>query len=310
MVANRRSSRRRSQRGALSATVWALTVAATFGFVAGCAEGWEADPARPLFTNPFDAGGVYWTILCMEVQGAGNARVAEQVAETLRNTRGFDPNGVFVTHETSRSRVYYGKYYRRPVPGTGKFDLPAEMQRDAALVKDLTVDGGRFFLESRPVPYPTPDVGNPNWQLKNNPATYALRIALFYDEPGFLERKKAAAAYCAELREKGYDAYYRHSDFVSEVFVGEFGPDALVDSRKMGVAVKVNGPEVRSLQFQERGRFRYELWNMKLRSIAGPTTYDYDPESDDPETDGRGRLVVLSRLFPVREFNEDDYFDF
>ena len=40
------------------------------------------------------------------------------------------------------------------------------------------------------------------------------------------QRKEAAVAYCKELRTKGYDAWYRHSEFVSEVFVGTFGPEA------------------------------------------------------------------------------------
>ena len=66
--------------------------------------------------------------------------------------------------------------------------IPQQMQRDTALIKDLTVDGGRFFLESRPVPYPTPDVGRPEWQLKRCPGEYSLRVALFFDEPGFRNR--------------------------------------------------------------------------------------------------------------------------
>ncbi|MCB9850464.1 MAG: hypothetical protein H6817_07130 [Phycisphaerales bacterium] len=252
--------------------------------------------------------GVYWTILCMEMRGAGAAGDAERVAESLRNTRGIEKRKVVVEHDVNGSRIYYGKYLRKPDKSTGQFLIPADMQRDAALIKDLSGnEGGRFFLDSRPVPVPTPDPGPPEWRLKNCPGTFSLRIAIFFDEPDFYKRKDAAVEYCKELREKGYDAYYRHTEFVSEVFVGSFGPDARIKGRKFGVVAYFNSAEVQALQLKEKGRFQYELWNMKVRTMK-------------PGDDKRGsyagsigndrRVVYLSRLFPVREETEDDFYDY
>jgi len=266
----------------------------------GCGGEIAADPQRP-WGNAASSSGVYWTIRCMELQGAGCAADADRVAETLRNTRGIKPRQVFVQHEPRRSVVYYGKYLRTPEGNTGKFDIPKDMQADAALIKTLTTnEGGRFFFDSRPVPVPTPDPGPPEWALRNCPGTYSLRIAIFFDEPGFYQRKDAAVAYCQELRQKGYDAWYRHSEFVSEVFVGTFGPEARVRGRKSGVVAFLNGPEVQKLQLKEQGRFQYELWNMKMRS-QNALPDRRASRSAGADADSRKRVVYLSRLFPVRD---------
>lgn len=249
--------------------------------------------------------GVYWTILCMELRGGSSNVDAEQIAESLRSTRGIDPREVRVAHELDRSRIYYGKYLRTPDAETGKFVIPEAMRRDAALIKDLSSnEGGRFFYDSRPVPVPTPDVGREEWKLENNPGTYSLRVAIFFDEPGFYKRKEAAAAYCGELRERGHEAWYRHTEFVSEVFVGSFGPDALVQGRKSGIVVYLNSAEVQQLQAREGGRFQYELWNMKMRTLgSGDSASAVGGRAGGPEA---GRIFYLSRLFPVHEEEESD----
>ena len=157
-------------------------------------------------------------------------------------------------------------------------------------------------------PTPTPNPGPPEWQLRNCPGTYSLRIAIFFDEPGFYRRKQAAVAYCAELRDKGYDAWYRHSEFVSEVFVGTFGPDARVKGRKSGVVAYLNSTEVQALQRQEKGQFALELWNMKVRSLKPGSEQANAAAARGPER----RVVYLSRLFPVHEdldtVAEQDFF--
>lgn len=283
---------------------WAM---ASVGVLAlsGCAGEFAADPQSP-WGNTSSSSGVYWTIRCMEVRGAGAAADAQRIAESLRNTRGIHPRQVFVKDDPNRSVVYYGKYLRTPDGNTGKFKIPPEMQRDAVMIKELTGnEGGRFFFDSRPVPIPTPNPGPPEWQLRNNPGTYSLRIGIFFDEPGFYKRKEAAVAYCTELREKGYEAYYRHSEFVSEVFVGSFGPEARVRGRKSGVVAFLNSKEVQELQRRERGQFAFELWNMKVRTLKNDASPAVNRGPDR-------RVVYLSRLFPVQDeldtVAEEDFF--
>lgn len=267
---------------------------------AGCTGEFATDTQSP-WGGVASSRGVYWTIRCMELCGAGCASDAERVAQTLRNTQGIKPRQVFVKHDLDCSIIYYGKYLRTPEAGTGAFKIPAEMQQDAALIKALsTNEGGRFFYDSRPVPVPTPDPGPPEWRLRNNPATFALRIAIFFDEPGFYKRKEAAVAHCHELRQKGHEAWYRHSEFVSEVFVGGFGPDAREPVRRSGIMTYVNGPEVQRYQLKEQGRFRYELWNMKLRS-TDPGGHIDNPRGAETGSGPDRRIVYLSRLFPVSD---------
>jgi hypothetical protein len=253
--------------------------------------------------------GVYWTIQCMELRGPGCRQDAERIAASLGNTQGIKRRKVVTLHEPHRSRVFYGKYLRKPDRQTGKFKIPDDMKRDSAMIKQLSgPEGGRFFFDSRPIPVPTPNVGDPAWRLENNPGTYSLRIAVFFDEPGFYERKQAAADYCEELRKKGYEAYYRHSQFVSEVFVGSFGPEARIKGRKFGVVAYFNSAEVQQLQLKEKGQFRFELWNMKVRSMnTGGGSRDRRVGRRDPNPN---RIAYLSRLFPVREKAEQDEFEY
>lgn len=264
---------------------------------AGCAGEFATDPQSP-WGNTSSNSGVYWTIRCIELRGADSEADAQRIADSLRSTRGIEAGKVFVRNDSAGSVVYYGKYLRTPDGDTGKFKIPLEMQRDAIMIKELTAnEGGRFFFDSRPVPIPTPDPGPPEWQLANNPGTYSLRIAVFFDEPGFYKRKEAAVALCQELREKNYASYYRHSEFVSEVFVGQFGPEARVRGRKSGVVAFLNSTEVQQLQRCENGQFAYELWNMKMRTLKSASGQSNQPMSTGPDR----RVVYLSRLFPVHE---------
>lgn len=221
------------------------------------------DPAK----NWFRKSGHEWTILCMELPGRGRQQDAETIAQALQTTAGIQPDDVFIKHDDDGSRVYYGSYTRREVDASGRLDIPPKMARDVALVKDLAGPrGGRFFYESRIVPYPTPDVGHPEWELSNNNGVYTLRIAIFYNEGKMTDRKKYAAEYVDELRARSYEAYYRHGEITSEVYVGSFGENAQVKGRRSGVAVFVPSPAVQALQRKEN--FMYELWNMKVFSAT------------------------------------------
>ncbi|NOX58902.1 MAG: hypothetical protein GXP29_08605 [Planctomycetes bacterium] len=297
------------------ASVAALTfmVATLFG-INGCAEGWQdqwggggggnwgaakwdwggggGSSKRELgqvYHAPSKRGADEWTILARECFGSGHRREAEKIAQTLRTSPGIKPDRVYVVHTKRSSRVYYGSYWRPPNKRTGRFDLTQEIRNDLALLKDFTTSGERFFYQAHVLPTPTPDVGNKAWDMSRNRGYYSLRIALFYNEPGFLKRKQAAADYCGELREDGYEAFYRHTDIVTEVFVGSFGRDALVKGRRLGVVANLPGKEVLDLMKKER-RFRVELRNLQVYSTP---------------TGGR-RTVQLARLFKV----DDDPTDF
>lgn len=228
----------------------------------GCSEGmggWD-------FGNWGNAGrtdGQEWTIMCAEFAGPRRRANAEETASVLSRTKDVRASDVQLDHGPERSRINYGRYMRYPHRRTGKLSAPSKMVKDLKLIRDLAgPEGGRFFFDARLTPAPTPDVGNPDWHLRNNRGAYTLRVAIFFREGEMTEPKVYAAKYCEELREKGYDAYYRHGDFTSEVYVGSFGEDAQVVGRKSGVVVYTPSVEVQRLQRKEN--FLYELWNMKV----------------------------------------------
>jgi hypothetical protein len=144
------------------------------------------------------------------------------------------------------------------------------MRKDIDLVRQLGDQSGeRFFLRAMPVRMPMPDVGNPDWVLKNVPATYSLQVAVFEPNDDFWEHKEAAAKYCALLREKGYEAYYHHGTSGSVVTVGAFGPDA-VTTRQVGRKWHTYySPEVLALQRDER--LKYNLLNGAVYRVRDDT---------------------------------------
>jgi len=208
--------------------------------------------------------GATWTILCAEMQGPNRIKIAEQVAESLKRTPGVRADDVFVMDGADgAARLYYGAY-RRPLDAeTGRRPIPPDMRRDLDLLKELgTEDGRRIFLQAIPVWTPQPDVGNPAWDLRRVSAVYTLQVAAFEPTDDFLPFKKAAADYCAILREEGYEAYYHHSTSSSIVTVGLFGEDAF--------EIHSDGRSYYSLEvrrLQEDEKLKYNLVNGHIYKV-------------------------------------------
>jgi len=154
----------------------------------------------------------------------------EQFAETLRRTPGVRSDEVFVRDEPDGfARLYYGTHYRRTDPKTRKLTTPPKLREDMDFIRQLGGTAGeRYFLRAMIVRMPTPNVGNPEWDLSGATGKYSLQVAAFEPTDNFGEYKQAAAEYCKLLRDKGYEAYYYHAQASSVVTVGVFGPDAVV----------------------------------------------------------------------------------
>lgn len=172
--------------------------------------------------------GTPWTIRCTELRGPDHCQNVQQFADTLRRTDGIRSADVFYRSEEAESRLYYGKYYRRVDPKTGKHETPKQLRADLDLLRGLgDPSGTRYFFGAMPVRMPQENVGNPEWDLSRKNATYSLQVAAFEPAGDFWEFKKGAAEYCEELRKRGYEAYYYHSDASSIVTVGLFGPEGI-----------------------------------------------------------------------------------
>jgi len=242
--------------------------------------------------------GEEWTILCAGLDGPDRVRQAEAFAEELRKGQGIRPADVRAVHGPRTSQLLYGTYYRQIDPDTGKLLVPDNLRSDLRLVQGGTPgQGGRFF-GARAISSPTSDVGNPAWELSNSQGTYTLLVAVFENTADFYDRKAAAAAYVHELRGKGYEAWYHHGPLISEVTVGSFGPEAMVEQQRVGSRRESQntgvgpGPELTLVtdysadvkRLQTRENFCYQLRNMRRVSVAAPG----------------GRQYLASQLAPVR----------
>jgi len=182
----------------------------------------------------FAAKGAPWTILCMEMQGPYRMENIAKIAETLANSSGIKGSDVYyVDGDDQTARLYYGVYHRKTDPKTGMRPVPRKLQRDLKRIKLLgTGPGQYYFLRARMVRLPTANVGNPAWNLENASGTYTLQVGVFEPTDEFWNFKEGAAELCALLRDKGYEAYYYHTEGSSIVTVGTFGPNAVISSRR------------------------------------------------------------------------------
>ncbi len=203
--------------------------------------------------------GEAWTIECLAMSGERHRVHAEQIAEVLRVTPWVDKAEVRVVSETDISRVYYGMYYRAIDRLRDERGLPAKLASDLGMIRDLTDGRGlRMFTAARMVPVPLADVGPSEWNLANAAGVYTLQVGVFFQTKGVANHKSAAVVFVKELRARGYEAYYYHTDSKSMVTVGVFGEEA-VNRRKDGTNITEYSSRIRRMQRDEL--LKYNLTN-------------------------------------------------
>lgn len=256
------------------------------GCLTGCAApGGQAAGSGSLFARK----GVPWTILCLEMKGEFARDHIETIARTLRETRGISRDEVVVSHdEDGTSRLYHGRYLRRMEGKTRKRSIPKRMASDLKLIKELGAGPGQYlFIGATMVPYPIPDVGNPDWALASvdAAATYSLQVAVFEPTDEMWDFKCTAARYCEMLRDRGFEAYYHHSRASSVVTVGLFGEEAVINQPQ---GLPRYSHAVRALQRQDE-LMRYNRLNgaaYRARDDAGqmslvPSRLVHIPRSEE-----------------------------
>ncbi len=256
------------------------------GCTTGASKGIDGPTPGP--AKLFGSKGAPWTIQCLEIPGPARMHRIEPFADSLRRTPGIRSDDVFIRDESEGyARLYYGVYYRKTDPKTGKRSTPPQLKVDVDLIKQLGDESGqRYFLQSLVVRMPMPDVGNPQWALSNTTGVYSLQVAVFEPNDDFWEHKQAAADYCEVLRKKGYEAYFHHANTSSLVTVGSFGPEA-VQNRPQGLPTY--SAEVLALQNDEL--LKYNLLN-------GGVYYVRDGMGG--RTPVPSRLVEIPRESPTR----------
>ncbi len=173
--------------------------------------------------------GEPWTIECLTLRGAEHREHSDAIADALRQFDGVATGKVRVHHTLEASTIYYGRYFRRIDREKGLRPIPDKLRDELAMIQELVDDHGRrVFIAARMVREPLPDVGPPEWNLENTDGVYTLQVAAFESTPGQPDYKRAAARYAAQLRKKGYEAYYHHGESASVVTVGTFNRNAVI----------------------------------------------------------------------------------
>jgi hypothetical protein len=170
-----------------------------------------------------------WTIFCATLNDPDHINSSRQLKTALiQKTK---MREWYLVHEADRSRLYYGYYRSIDDPGDAAESDRARADRKSI---DGIVDGAqeRPFRKCQFVQLNSPDPDSrPEWNLVNAPPgmTWTLIIGAYKDSP---ERKQAAVDAVREAREQhGIEAYYFHGETVSNVCVGTWPADAVVEQR-------------------------------------------------------------------------------
>lgn len=259
------------KRGRCGAGLLAAGLAILYAF--GAASVSHAQERRGLF-DLFGkkTAGEKWTIECGVYDGDDRRKVAEDFASGLKKVKGLRPEAVSVQHFPRRSVVFYGEYLL-DYDKNDKIVFSPEIRKDVEFVRSLTSGDARPFLLARPTPKPIEIKAPPEWNLENAKGVYTLQIGVTYNTATFREREQAAVDWVADLRKRGYEAYYYHQPDrpLTIVTVGTFDesavrptdisrrigkedPNTVVASPNMGVYSKA----VRELQSKEEFAFNLE----------------------------------------------------
>jgi hypothetical protein len=200
---------------------------------AGAAAAAAAKPAVAASVDTSDMPQVpkeaRWTLYCAMLPDPDHINTSRQLkAKLIEKTK---MREWYIVHEQDCSRLYYGYYRSIDDPGDAAESARARKDRQAI---DAIVDGKgeRPFRTCQFVLLNSPDPDSrPEWNLVNAPAgmTWTLLVGAYKDSP---DRKQAAVDAVREAREKyGEEAYYFHGDTVSNVCIGAWPADAMIEQR-------------------------------------------------------------------------------
>lgn len=169
-----------------------------------------------------------WTIYCATVGGGDHMAMAKALKASLIQNTGM--REWYIVSDNAQSRLYYGFYRSIADPAD-----PVESKRakgDRRKIDELVDKAGeRPFRACQFVQLSAPDPESPpEWNLANAPQdkVWTLLIAAYKDHP---DRKKAAVESVRDARARGEEAYYYHGDTVSNVFVGAWPEDAVLEEK-------------------------------------------------------------------------------
>lgn len=239
----------------------ALTGSLALALLSGC-----GGPGGSLFGRPPKAEK--WRIHCYQHKGPNHEQTCKQVATLLGQVKGLEARKIQVVTTPGSSTVYYGEYVKVPSAGGERLVFPADYQRDIDLIQRVVINQRPLFLMAKPEPLVTePAGGAAEGDVSQCQGTHTLQIGIFYNTPTFQERREAAEEYVKLLRQEGFNAYYRHEEVKSFVFVGDFDESDLIRTPQ-GTQFS---PRVEQLIARREEEFRYTLENLHRVKRTGPS---------------------------------------
>lgn len=212
--------------------------------------------------------GEKWRIRCYHNEGPNHEQTCNQVASLLGQISGLEARKVQVVSTPKSSTVYYGEYVKVASAGGERLVFPPDYQHDIDLIQRVAINQTFLFRMAKPEPLvPVQASGAGEWDVTRCKGTHTLQIGVFYNTPTFQERREAAEQYVKLLRDEGFDAYYRHEDVKSFVFVGDFSESDLVRTAQ-GTEL---GPRVGQLIARRPEEFGHTLENLHLVKRTSPS---------------------------------------
>jgi hypothetical protein len=187
-----------------------------------------AAAAADVSDMPLAPKDAQWTVFCASLGGSQHVELSKVLKKKLIQDTGM--REWYIVHEPERSLIYYGFYRSINDPADAAETKRAQADRKKI---DEWVDraGERPFAACHFVRLSAPDPESPpEWNLTTLPEdkVWTLMVAAYKDHP---DRKRAAVESVRAARAAGEEAYYYHGPVVSNVFIGAWPEEAVVEER-------------------------------------------------------------------------------
>lgn len=165
-----------------------------------------------------------YSLHCAVFTGPNHIIESTRTKEMLIRTTGL--KDFYIVHQAEESDLCYGFY--RTFDDRSQLAEYTRAQSDRAKISSLVDENGdQIFPQVVFGSINMPDPPAPKeWDLANNPGYWTLQIAVYKGSP---ERKQAAVDAVRQFRAHGVEAYFRHGEATSEVYIGSWPREAVAE---------------------------------------------------------------------------------